>query len=316
MLQMRFWVINFKLIVFVIFYSFIFNCNISHAIKNKILFKIDNEIITSIDLLQEAKYLLALNNELNNENQNVIFEISKKSLIKNKIKEIELNKRLKNLEIDKVTMEKLLLNYFARLNIKSEEELNNFFISRDINRNFIEKKIKIDVFWNEFIISKYSKNIKIDKEKIKLELKNKEKQYEFLLSEILFNLEKNENLNKKFQLIKNVIQEKGFSKAALNYSLSNSTENGGELGWVKETSLNKKIKQQISALEVGEYTKPIVVPGGFLILKLNKKRLNENKLNLEEAVKEVAQKKANEQFNQYSRIYFNKVKKNIIIDEY
>ena len=213
-------------------------------------------------------------------------------------------------------MEKLLLNYFGRLNIKSEEELNNFFISRDIDRNFIEKKIRVDVLWNEFIISKYSKNIKIDKEKIKLELKKKEKQYEFLLSEILFNLENNENLDKKFELIKNTIQNKGFSNAALNYSLSNTSENGGELGWVKETSLNEKIKQQIASLEAGEYTKPIIIPGGFLILKVNEKRITDNKLNLEEAINEITQKQTNEQFNQYSIIYYNKVKKNITINEY
>ena len=162
-LQMKCWVINFRLIVFLIFCLLIFNSNTSHAVKNKILFKINNEIITSMDLLQEANYLLAMNDKLNNEKQNVILEISKKSLIKNKIKEIELNKRLKNLEIDKETMEKLLLNYFSRLNINSEEELNKFFKSRDIDRNFIEKKIRVDVFWNEFIVSKYSKNIKIDK---------------------------------------------------------------------------------------------------------------------------------------------------------
>ena len=106
-------------------------------------------------------------------------------------------------------------------------------------------------------------------------MKKKEKQYEFLLSEILFNLENNENLDKKFELIKNTIQNKIFSNAALNFSLSNTSENGGELGWVKETSLNEKIKQQITSLEAGEYTKPII-PGGFLILKVNE-RITDNK---------------------------------------
>ena len=147
-------------------------------------------------------------------------------------------------------------------------------------------------------------------------MKNKEKQYEFLLSEILFNLENNENLDKKFELIKNTIQNKGFSNAALNFSLSNTSENGGELGWVKETSLNEKIKQQITSLEAGEYTKPIIIPGGFLILKVNEKRITDNKLNLEEAINEITQKQTNEQFNQYSIIYYNKVKKNITINEY
>ena len=286
------------------------------AQKNKILFKINDQIITSIDLLEEAKYLIAINDELKNSEKNIIYEISKKSLIRNKIKEIELKKRLKNLDIDEQTLNKILVNYFRRININSNQDLELFLKKKNINRKYIEKKIKIDVLWNEFIFTKYSKNVKIDQDKIKNELKNKTKQNEFLLSEILFNLKTNENLDKKFNLIREIIETKGFAEAALSFSNSNSAENGGDLGWIKETSLNKKIRNKIINIKVGDYSKPIVIPGGFLILKINDIKTSEIDFNLEEAIKQVSTKQTNEQLNQFSNIYFNKIRKDITINEF
>ncbi len=303
--------------IFLIFLLFIiFSGTNVYSQKNKILFKVDNDIITTIDLLQETKFILALNNELKNSEKNIIYEISKKSSIRNKIKEIELKKRLKNLDIDQTILDKLILNYFRKLNIQSMSELNAFLKKEKIDKKFIENKIKINALWNEFIITKYSKNIKIDKQQIKKELKDKTKINEYLLSEILFNLQPGENLNEKHNEIKETIIKEGFSKTVLTFSLSDTANNGGKLDWVKETSLNKKIKDIIKNIEIGGYSKPIVVPGGFLILKVNDKRMTEIKLNIDEAIKQVTKKKTNEQFSQFSIIYYNKISKNITINEF
>jgi len=294
----------------------IFFSNDGYAKKNKILFKVNNEIITSIDLLEETKFLRAINEELENVDNSVIYEISKKSIIRNKIKEIELSKKIENANIKENDLKKILLNYFSRFNINSEIELENFFNEKKINKKYVEKRISTEILWNEYIFIKYSKNIKINENQIRNELKNKKKQYKYLLSEILFNLETNENLKHKYEKIKKVIKDKGFAEAALSFSIASSSDKGGKLEWIKETSLNNKIREKIKNMNIGNHTTPIVIPGGFLILKIDDRKMTEIEINIENEIKQISKKKTNEQLNQFSSIYFNKIKKNIIINEY
>jgi len=307
---------KFNLLIIFFFIAIIFFSNDGYAKKNKILFKVNNEIITSIDLLEETKFLRAINEELENVDNSVIYEISKKSIIRNKIKEIELSKKIENANIKENDLKKILLNYFSRFNINSENELENFFNQKKINKKYIEKRITTEILWNEYIFIKYSKNIKINENQIRNELKNKKKQYKYLLSEILFNLENNENLKQKYEKIKNVIKSKGFAEAALSFSIASSSDKGGKLDWIKETSLNNKIREKIKNMNIGNHTTPIVIPGGFLILKIDDRKITEIEINIENEVKQISKKKTNEQLNQFSSIYFNKIKKNIIINEY
>ncbi len=306
--------INFLISTLLVF--FFLTINDVYAKKNKILIKINNEIITSLDLLQETKYLISFNSELKNLEKNVVYEIAKKSLIRQKIKELELSNKLDGYNIPSETLNKLILNQFRRININSKIELEKYLKNNNINFRYIEEKIKIQSVWNEFIFAKYSKQLKVDEDKIKKELQGKKFQNEFLLSEILFTVEGNENFNKKYNLIKKTISEKNFSEAALTFSVSNTSINGGKLNWINETSLNKKIKDQINSINIGEYTKPIVIPGGFLILQVNNKRESEVEIDLNASVREISQKKINEQLNQFSNIHFNKAKRNFIINEY
>ena len=283
--------------------------------ENKILLKINNEIITSLDLFNEIKYLESINTDFKKTKNNQAFEISKNSLIREKIKEIELKKLLDEIKIEDEIISNILINNFKRLGINTIEEFNQYFLSKAIDPEVVKKKISIEVLWNQLIYSKYNKSINIDRQKIKDELLNKELLQEFNLSEILFVLDENENLDKKYILIKKIIKEKKFSQAALLYSISDSSKNGGKLGWVKESSINLKIKKRIDEIDVGQYTSPIVVPGGFLILNVNDKRIVKRDTDLEKEIELVYKKKLNERLNQYSNIFFNKIKNDIIIDE-
>ena len=71
----------------------------------------------------------------------------------------------------------------------------------------------------------------------------------------------------------------------------------------------------VAKLNIGEYTKPQLIPGGFLILKLNDVKKNEVSVNIEDEIKKLIKIKTNQQLNQYSNIYFNKIKKNIKIEK-
>jgi len=302
--------INFFIIAYIVF----FFTNL-WALENKILFKVDNKIITSIDIYNELKYLEIINKEFKDTSQKKAFEIAKRSLIREKIKEIELSKVFKELKVESEFLDKMIINYFKSFEINNISDFEIYFATKEINPDSIKKKISLEILWNQFIYSKFKENIKIDKELIRNDLLNKNKKKEFLLSEILFNLDKNEKLNDKIILLEREIKNNGFSKTALSYSNSDTANKGGKLGWVNETILNTKIKEKVKKTKVGNFTKPIVIPGGFLILKIEDVREVENISDLNLEINKVVKTKTNEQLNQFSNIYFNKVRKNTTINE-
>ena len=303
-----------KYIIICAVYSLLVISN-SNAIENKILFKVNNEIITSLDILIELKYLAAINKEFNSLKKESKFEISKKSLIKEKIKAIEIKKAIKNIKIEDEILNKLILNYFKDLKINSIDEFERFFLNKNIDPNLIRKKISVELLWNQLIFGKYNQNVKIDEELIKNNLSDNKKQVEFLILEILFNISENENLIEKTKFINDSIKKIGFPQTALAYSISNTANKGGKLGWVAETILSEKIYRELKTLNKDEYTKPILVPGGFLILQLLDFRETNKNFNMDKEVKKVVVQKTNQQLNSYSNIYFNKLKKDIVINE-
>ena len=305
---------NFKVFFFGIFFIFI-HANIANTIENKILFKVNNEIITSLDIFSEMKYLRTINDEFKKIEKEKAFEVSKNSIIREKIKKIEIERVIKKIEIEDKILNNLVTGYFKELEINTITEFENFFLNRDIDPNVIKKKISIEVLWNQLIYSRYNQNIKIDKQLIKNNLSNNKKQKEFLISEILFNIDENENLNKKILLINKSIKEINFAQTALAYSISDTANKGGKLGWISESILSEQIYKKIKKLNVGEHTSPILVPGGFLILKLLDFKEVNKEFDIENEVEKIVKEKTNLQLNRFSNIYFNKVKKDIVINE-
>ena len=305
---------NFKTIVFFIIFLFLINGNVN-SIENRILFKVNNEIITSLDIFNELKYLETVNEEFKNIKKKQAFEIAKKSLIREKIKEIELVKILEEIKVEDKILNNVLIDYFKTINIDTISDFENHFLSQEINPDLIKKKISIEIMWNQFIYNKFNQNVKINKEDIKNKLLTKDKKKEYLLSEILFTINDNEKLDKKTNLLKKEIDDKGFTQTALKYSISDTSNKGGKLGWVKETIMSSKIKKIIKEIKINNYTNPIVIPGGFLILKIEDIREVDSDFDLDSETNKIIKEKTNEQLNQLSNIYFNKIKKNIIINE-
>ena len=283
--------------------------------ENKILFKVNNEIITSLDLLDEIEYIQLLNKQLVKLENEKIFEIAKNSAIREKIKIIELSKFFETLEVEEKYLDLLLEEFKKKLNIKTDKQFNDVLNASDLSVKKIEEKIQIEILWNQLIINKFSKDIKIDKDKIKENILENNLQKEYLLSEIVFNLD-NENLEKKFDLIKKEISNSGFENAASIYSVSNTSNNGGKLGWIKINSLNKKIKKEILKTQIKNYTNPIVIPGGFLILKIEDEKETNIVNDIEKEIEIISREIANKQLNQFANIYFNKIKKEVQIDEF
>ena len=302
-----------KILIFFTFIFFFYTQ--SHTFENKIILKINNEIITSVDVLNEIKYLSILIKNFNSFEQKKIYEISVNSLIRQKIKEIELRKKYKELIIDDEYLNPQIINFMKKLKFNSDNEFQKFLIEKNIKIDEIKKKLSHELLWNRLIYKKFNKNVKIDKEKIKKNLKENTSQNEYLLSEILFNVENKNKLNEEFEKIRNDIIELGFNKAAVISSVSSSSDNEGLIGWVKESSVSPNIKSQITKIKPGEFTNPIQVPGGFLVLFLNDVRKVKKVIDLDYEINLEIRKQTNKQLNQLSNIYFNKIKKNMKINE-
>ena len=298
----------------IILYFFILT-NFSFSIENKILFKVNNEIVTSVDILNEIKYLNSLNTNFKNLEENKRYEIVKNSLIKEKVKEIFLKDIFKEIELDDKNFNRIAINTYSRLGINNIDQLNLYIEKFDIEKKMLRKKISINSFWNQLIYNKFNKSVKIDLDEIKKDLTQEDKQIEYNLSEIVFNLENDENLDDKFQMIKTEIYKNTFKNAALIYSISDTSVNGGNLGWIKQSSISKKILKEILSIPINEPTNPIRIPSGFLILNINELRETKKEINLEDELEKIVKIKTNNQLDQFSNIYFNKIKKNIVIYE-
>ncbi len=303
-------------VLIILFLIFISNISPSNALENKILFKIENEIITSIDIYEEIKFLKTFNPGINNLSEPELFEISKNSILRDKIKKIEIMNFVKELKVDEKFLIKLVKKKYSKININSFEEFENFLKVNNLDIVSIKEKFVIELIWNDLIYQKFNKKVIIDKDKIKNEIlqnsQNKNHR-ELLLSEIIFDVKTKNDFDDKYEKILFDIKNLGFKKAAIIHSNSETGTNGGLIGWVKEDNLNKNIKKNISDLEPGMFSNPIRTSSGFIILKVDDKREYVSEFNLEDKLEEVINFQRNKQLEQFSSMYFNKLKKSLII---
>ena len=307
--------------IFLIFIFFIItNNNQLLAIEDiKIILKVENEIITNIDLLNEKNYLIALNNEILNLPEEKSLLLAKNSIVKEKIKKNEINNYF-NEEYKYEISEIMLKNLTNRIGLNSIEELKEYLQKFNLNLSFIEEKTKNEDMWNRLIYNKYKNQINIDvkelKNRLKIEIKNNNNILtEYNISEIQFNLNIGESLEQKYNQIINSINSNGFKIASNLYSVSETSKFGGKIGWINKTSISGPVLDELEKLNIGEITKPIKIRNFFLILKIEDKKESKIKIDFEKELKKLINFETNKQFNQFSLIYLNKIKQNIFISE-
>ena len=304
-----------KILIFFTFFFFISNTSLL-SIENKILIKIDNQIITSLDVKNEYKYLIALNPNIKNSNKDNILKLSKKSIVQEKIKKIEIEKNFNNPNIPQKILEQILKNVYSRIGINNLNDFKEYLRINDVNFEDVKNKLETEALWNELILIKFSSKIKINEEYLKNIIQNNNKFIKsYLMSEISFEILNLTDLDNKFLEISNSIKKEGFDFAALKYSISPTSNIGGKLDWINENSLNKNVKEAIKDLKINEFSKPITVPGGFLILQINDIKNTKIEVDADKELKKLVDFEKNNQLNQYSKIYFNKIKKDLDIDE-
>ena len=290
----------------------------SRANEIKILYKIENEIITNYDIVTEKNYLIALNNSLEKLPKNKLEIFAKESLIREKIKKIEIEKIVQSKEDEKY-LDQVIKDLYRRLNFQNMNEFEKYLSSYNLNRKIVREKLKIETLWNKLIFQKYSMSVKIDNKSLKKQLQNKinkaEKNEEFDLSEILIADDIEEKINKQIKQIIKDIEKLGFDNAATIYSKSSTARLGGKIGWVKSSQISDKILKNLKITKVGNHTKPIKLNNSYIILKINNKKLIEKKVDFNKEFEKLVIIEKNKQLNQFSNIYFKKIKQNTFISE-
>ncbi len=289
--------------------------------ENYIVLKVNNNIITKIDVENEYNYLIALNSNLKKLDKEKLYKLSKESIIREKIKKDEIEKYIDIQNFDNENFEVIFKNFYNNLGLNNNKEFEKYLSNYNLSFNDVKQKIFIEFSWNNLIYNKFINQIQINENLIKKQIeekKNKKKSVtNYLLSEILFEVNDNENYEDKISEILKNIKDIGFEATANIYSIADSAKLGGKLGWIDGDQVSKNIIQDLEILNQGDLTKPMSVPGGFLILKLNEKKeiKVKNNFDVKIEIEKAMQYQTNKQLDKFSKVYFSRIKKNSFISE-
>ena len=297
---------------FIFFFIVFINLNANEV---KIVAKIENDIITNIDIENEYKYLITLNKSLEDIDKKQLLSFAKNSLIKEKIKKSEIKKFY---ELDKKNdaVDKLITGIYNKLNIDNLEEFKIYLKNNNLEYSDVYRKLEIEAVWNEMVYYLFKDKIYIDETDLKKRIiDNQQKVESLLISEIIVNIKNKNDVEKVYNQLLKSIEKFGFKETVLRLSISNSKNNSGLLGWISKNTLSKKIQNELSKIEIGQITRPILISSGMLVLKLEDKKFVEPAQNLDEQLLKLTNFEINNQLNNFSAIYYNKIKKKILVNE-
>ena len=306
-----------KIIIGVFIYFLFINFKIAYS-EVFIKAKVNNQIITNIDVKNEKNYLLALNPNLRNLSQKNINLYAVDSAINERIKKIEIEKKFE-ITPDKKIVKKVITDLYSSIGINNLEEFEKYLLNYDINIGLVKKKIAVEIAWNDYIVRKFNSSILVDEDKIrdKINKISKNSSVEnLLLSEIIFTINENENLKVKLDKINESIKNIGFEETAKIYSVSDSKKNGGKIGWVYKSQLSNKIFEQVKNLNIGQFTDAITVPGGFILIKSNDKKNELLEIDKKEQFEKALDFERNRQLTMYSTLHYKRVYNKAVINEF
>ena len=239
----------------------------------------ENEIITNFEIKNKILSTLILSKqEINQQSINKLKKQALETLIQQKLKEIELKKYQIKSDNSQIN------SYINKLSSNDLLGLQNRFKDHNLDFQLFFKEIETQLNWQKLIYKIYANKIEIDEKSIEDEFKEiiknqKQDIIEFKISEIEILNERNKELTQnKINEIKQLILDEGFETIAAKYSISSSSSNKGNIGWVNSDSLSKRIYNVIIKMNLGEVSEPIMNSDTILFLKIDDKRLIRKKL--------------------------------------
>ena len=300
---------------------FFISTNLKASQKIQILYKIDNTLVTNIDINNELNYLTSLNTNLKNLKKDEIYDIAKESLLREKIKLNEIKKffLIENYENNPL-IDNILKNLYTKINLNDLNEFKIYLSDFDITINEVIEKLKIEILWNQLIVKKFQDQININENEIRQKIKDNKINYreiiEYDLSEIVLAPQNKLEFNEKLKKVIQTINSFGFETAANKFSVSDTSKLGGNIGKVKENQIAENIKEEIKELKINEFSKPIFVNNNYIIIKVNQKKIINEEYDEDKIVNEMIQTEKDKQYQNFSQIYFNKIKLNTQINEF
>ena len=301
---------NYFFLIILILFAFKVNSS-----EKKVFIKksVNEHIITNIDIDNEINFITVLNPKLININKKKINKYAENNLVNEKIKISELSKFYEINNSDTLSNE-IVMKFAKRLGINDLTTFKNYLKKNNIIFKDFLDKIYIEHLWNLLIYKKYNNQVKIDEESIRknllADLDNQIKKQSYLLYEIIYSATNESETELKKEEIISSIKKIGFENTASLLSISESSKFSGELGWVEENQLSKSIKGEVKKIKIGNYTNPIKIRDGFIILYLKDKKLEKEDLDIEEKLKKQIIFERNRKLNEFSRQYFKKIKIN------
>jgi len=306
-----------KKLIILVFLSIFLSFKLFAITNIFVVYKVENEIITNIDIENESRYLVALNNQLNNLSEEKILEIAKDSILKETIKKIEL---LKYFELDQTNpfLETVIKDFYLKLKMNNKSEFQDYLSNYNLLIEDIKRKIEVETTWNQMVYNKYKNQININEKKLERKIKKRkisQKKKLYSLTEITFENEQEQSLSDKIKKIDESIKEIGFKNTANIYSMSDSSKFGGNIGWVEEKNLSDKLSKELKKLKIGEHTQPLLIGSNYLILKIEDIKNEKIQIDAKKELEKMILFEKERQLKQFSKIYFNKVKINTDISE-
>lgn len=309
-----------KLVILVMTF-FVFGNNVYAEIKNSIIAKIGNEIITNFDIENKIKTNLYLSGEeINQQNVNKIKALTLKSLINLKLKSNEVKKH------SLITNDQAIAQYLDtianNLNLSRVDLINQFKIYEIDYDQFVED-VKTEFLWQRLVARTYLDRIKVNEDQINFELKKileKENKntsvVEYNLSEIEIIFETSKEEIDLKNRIDDDIKKIGFKKTAIKYSTSSTALNGGLIGWINSNLLSSNYSNVVKNLQIGQVSQPIKKGNTITFLKLNDRKEFEKPQNidLEQLKVSIENNKKNELLNLYSSSHLSKIKNITLIE--
>jgi len=305
-----------KKIIFFIFLSLICIEKVNAQIKDSLFITIGNKPITKSDIVNEIKIILILNNEsYSDDKRDQLHKAAVNAIIKRTVKQIEIEKNSSFLKINRKDLEDELTSLARNLNMDLDT-LKNICESNELDFSLIEDQIKTELFWNSLIFELYKNRLKITADEIEEKLKSfqENKQVnEYLISEILVKIKDENNLKLEVGELTKKIENEGFENVAKNLSISESSINGGDLGWLKENIISEQIKSTIEETSVGALSKAIILNQGILIIKVRDKRKMKNTQSLEEMKNELVNSEKLKILNMHSLSHYDKIRRTVTV---
>ena len=291
-----------------------FNITSVISIENKIIAKVENNVLTSHELKNKIRVTLLLSDqEINQDNIDNVKSNVLSSLLNLKIKKLELDKYKVNInQID-------ANNHLSLISSNDIGGLKEKFKRNNLDFDLFLTEIKTELAWRQFIFRIYNSKVNIDEKDIDFELtkiiENESIIEEFKLSEIEIYVENSEPIENQINFILDQVQKIGFEKTAEKFSISSSSVNKGDLGWINGKSFSKKIFKVVKNMQPGDISKPIINPNSVLLLKLMDKKSSQiSELDKDKIKNKLINQKKNELFNSYSNSHLSKLKNKALIE--